>query len=110
MQWIDNVLPCRTIHSACNRNKVLVLETIGSIQNFIRAVEKIQGLEWFGEYELDDIPPDYGFENEKNAKTPLKGRLFLIMTDQRATEPDAEPVRILGARARGADSRTGWPP
>lgn len=32
--------------------QVLVLETVGSIQNFINAVGKIPGLEWLGEYEL----------------------------------------------------------
>ena len=64
--------------------QVLVLETIGSIENFIRAVEKVRGLEWLGEYELDDISPDYGFEDEKNPDKHLRGQLFLVMTDQRA--------------------------
>ena len=64
--------------------QVLVLETIGSVQNFIRAVGKVQGLEWLGEYELDDISPDHGFEDEKSPDKQLKGHLFLVMTDQRA--------------------------
>ena len=64
--------------------QVLVLETIGSIENFIRAVEKIPGLEWLAEYELDDITPEYGFEDEKNPDKQLKGQLFLVMTEQQA--------------------------
>ena len=64
--------------------QVLVLETIGSIKNFIRAVEKVRGLEWLAEYELDDISPDHGFEDEKRPDKQLKGQLFLVMTDQRA--------------------------
>ena len=78
--------------------QVLVLETVGSIDNFIKAVGKIQGLEWLGEYELDDILPEHGFEEKKgpneqqflgfeDEKSPdkqLKGQLFLVMTDQRA--------------------------
>ena len=64
--------------------KVLVLETIGSIQNFIRAVNKIPGLEWLGEYEVDEISPEYGFEYEKNPDKSLRGQLFLVMTDQKA--------------------------
>lgn len=64
--------------------QVLVLETIGSIEDFIRAVEKVRGLEWLGEYEIDDISPDYGFEDEKNPDKHLRGQLFLVMTDQRA--------------------------
>ena len=66
--------------------QVLVLETIGSIQNFIRAVGKVQGLEWMGEYELDDISPDHGFEDEKSPDKQLKGQLFLVMTDQQALQ------------------------
>ena len=63
---------------------VLVLETIGAIEDFIRAVNRIPGLEWLGESELDDLPPEHGFEDGKNADKLLKGQLFLVMTDQEA--------------------------
>ena len=66
--------------------QVLVLETVGPIENFINAVRHVEGLEWLGEYELDEIAPEHGFENEKDAHRPLKGQLFLVMTDQRALE------------------------
>ena len=74
--------------------QVLVLETIGSIQNFIRAVGKVPGLEWLGEYELDNIFPDYGFEDEKSPDKQLKGQLFLVMTDQRALQQLGSLFRI----------------
>ena len=64
--------------------QVLVLETIGSIQNFIKAVNRIPGLEWFGEHELSDMPAEYGFEDENDADKRLRGQLFLVMTDQAA--------------------------
>ena len=66
--------------------QVLVFETIGSIANFMRAVRRVQGLEWLGEQELDDIAPDHGFEDENSPDKQLKGQLFLIMTDQRALQ------------------------
>jgi hypothetical protein len=66
--------------------QALVMETIGPIQNFINAVKKIDGLEWLGEFEVDDISPDYGFEDSKDPEKQLKGQLFLIMTDQRALQ------------------------
>lgn len=66
--------------------QVLVLETVGPIQNFINAVQKVEGLEWFGEFEIDDIDPEHGFEDEKDAQKQLKGQIFLVMTDQRALE------------------------
>ena len=64
--------------------QVLVLETIGTVDNFIRAVENIPGLEWLAEYELDDIIPAHGFEDETNRDKHLRGRLFLVMSEQRA--------------------------
>ncbi len=70
--------------------QVLVLETIGPVQNFINAVKKIEGLEWLGEFELDDIAPDCGFEDEKKPQKSLRGQLFLVMTDQQAQQ------RLLG--------------
>ena len=37
--------------------QVLVIETIGSIQNFLRAIGRLTGLEWLSEYELENIEP-----------------------------------------------------
>ncbi|MYF37095.1 MAG: S8 family peptidase [Synechococcus sp. SB0678_bin_12] len=64
--------------------QVLVLETVGRIQDFIKAVRKIAGLEWLGEHELEDIEPGYGFEDEAKPEKALKGQLFLVMTNQQA--------------------------
>lgn len=66
------------------QEQVLVIETIGSIEDFINAVKKIEGLEWLGEFELDGITPEHGFEDQKDTEKQLKGQLFLVMTDQRA--------------------------
>lgn len=64
--------------------QTLVIETIGPVDNFIKAVKKVEGLEWLGEFEVDDIPPAHGFQDERDAEKHLKGQLFLVMTDQRA--------------------------
>ena len=69
--------------------EVVVLETVGTVQGFIRGVEKIPGLEWLGEIEEDDIPPDDDFFalDQKKRRQPgrmLRGRLFMIFTNQRA--------------------------
>ena len=66
--------------------QVLVLETVGSVENFIRAVENIEGLEWLAEYELSDIPQGDGFEDTQHPEKSLSGQLFLLMSDQRALE------------------------
>jgi len=62
--------------------QVLVLETIGSIENFANVIRYVPGLEWLGESELHDIPPAHGFEDSKNPNKDLRGQLFLVMSDQ----------------------------
>ena len=64
--------------------QVLVLETVGSISNFINSVRKIDGLEWLGEFESAPIDPEHGFEDTTDPQKQLSGQLFLVMTDQEA--------------------------
>jgi len=66
--------------------QVLVIETIGSIEDFANAVRRIDGFEWMGELELDEIAPDEDFYDEKRPEKELSGRLFLVMTNQQALE------------------------
>lgn len=67
-------------------DQVLVIETIGSVENFANAVKKIEGLEWMGEVELDEIEPDRDFYDESHLEKPLSGRLYLVMSNQRALD------------------------
>ena len=66
--------------------QMLVMETIGSIENFAKAVAGIEGLEWMGEFEIDEIEPDQDFFYEENQERKLNGRLYLVMTNLRALE------------------------
>lgn len=70
--------------------EVVVLETVGAIENFIRAVEKIPGMEWLAEVEEFDIPPDEDFFEVTKAKPrpdkTLRGRLFMVFTNQDALQ------------------------
>lgn len=66
--------------------QVIVFETIGKVEDFTKAVSKIEGLEWLGEIDLDDIAPDDDFYNEKHPDKPLTGRLYLVMSNQRALQ------------------------
>ncbi len=66
-----------------------MLETVGTVDQFIRAVERISGMEWLAEIAKEDIPPDDDFfaldskDVAKNDKS-LSGRLFIILTNQDA--------------------------
>jgi hypothetical protein len=64
--------------------QVLVLETIGPIQNFLNAVKNVQGLEWMCDFDGDDIAPGDGFADEEDPEKQMKGHLYLVMTDQSA--------------------------
>lgn len=64
--------------------QALVIETIGNIENFANAVKRIDGLEWMGEIEADEIAPDTDFYDEDKPEKELTGRLYLVMTNQEA--------------------------
>jgi len=66
--------------------QVLAIETIGNVENFANAVKRINGLEWMGEIETDEITPDADFYDEQNSDKELSGRLYLVMTNQRALD------------------------
>lgn len=67
--------------SGIDPEEVLVLETVGSIEEFAKSVVNIEGFEWLGEIEIDDIEPDDDFYDEKSEAKYLKGRLYLISTN-----------------------------
>lgn len=63
---------------------VLVMEIVGSLEDFKQAIEAV-GLEWLGEWDLEDLAPDEDFYQEENGNRidkPLGGRLFLSMSNQ----------------------------
>lgn len=79
-----------------------MLVTVGPVVNFIRAVERVEGLEWLAEYELEDIAPGDGFEDEDDPEKLLSGQLFLMMTDQSAM---AELQSLFQAWRRDPDAQ-----
>ncbi len=63
--------------------EMLVLETVGRVDDFVRAVRGLRGLEWLGDIDLDDMSPDDDFYSERDRERGLSGRLYLLMTNQR---------------------------
>lgn len=64
--------------------QVLVIETVGGVENFANAVKRIADLELMTELETDEIAPDEDFYDTENRDKELSGRLYLVMTNQRA--------------------------
>ena len=67
---------------------VVVLETVGAVDNFVQAVDRISGMEWLAEIEEVDMPPDDDFFVQTRAgertDQSLGGRLFMVFTNQTA--------------------------
>lgn len=79
----NNILMQQTT-AGIDPEQILVIETIGSIEGFAKAVKKIEGLEWNGESEIDCIISDEDFFDKSEPEKNLSGRLYFIMTNQRA--------------------------
>jgi len=64
---------------------VLVFETAGTVEEFVKAVRKINGFEFLAEYDEQDIPPDDDFfADKKGTHVPYTGRIYMIFTSQDA--------------------------
>lgn len=78
--------------------QVVVLETIGSVENFYRTVER-SGLQFLFDVDGAPTPVDAEFRRDDDDQEPLPIKLYLILTDQRAI---AEILRLWGEyRRRG---------
>ncbi len=79
----------RTDPTGAVPEQVVVLEIVGTVDNFVAAVQHIEGMEWLGEIEEEGIPPDDDFfEQDKKGHRKegrlLRGRLFLVYSNQQA--------------------------
>lgn len=66
--------------------QVLVLETIGSVADFVKAVRGIPGLEWLTEFEHEGVDQNADFYDARHPDDRLRGHLYLIMTNQRGMQ------------------------
>lgn len=86
-----DALEARRIHiqggaDGIDPKAVLVLETVGSVDNFANAVRRIEGLDWLGEFDVDDIVQDEDFYDEENPERLLSGRLYMVSSNSRALQ------------------------
>src|SRR5581483_10520765 len=65
--------------------KVIVLETVGSITDFFNAVRRIRGMEWLAEVD-EEMAADQDFYRPDRRDAPVSGRLFLIMANRAALD------------------------
>lgn len=71
---------------------VLVLETVGAVDDFISTAQRIPGLEWLAATD-EQIAPDEDFYDARNPDKSLNGKLFLVGSNRAALE---DVVRLWG--------------
>jgi len=91
----NGAMQLRDDPSALAPERVIVFEIAGTVQNFLKAVARIDGLEFMGEYE-DSFASDQDFVlQEKKKKDPvakdrpdksIPGRFYLAMPDVKALD------------------------
>ncbi|CAM8648787.1 Y4bN, peptidase domain [Comamonadaceae bacterium] len=90
---------------------VLVIEIIGTVDDFKQAIEGI-GLEWLGEWDLKDIEPDDDFYEEdadgQRTSKSVSGRLFLSMGNEAALREILALWRIWTEGRKFPIGKTKW--
>ena len=81
----------RTEASNLVPEEVVVLETVGTVDNFIRAVERVPEMEYLAEVEADAIPPDddyFGIVDDslEQPDKAVPSRVFMVFTNQGALQ------------------------
>jgi hypothetical protein len=82
----DRRLELQSSPDGIDPEQVLVLETVGRVDQFYKAVSRIPELDWLGEYDVDQIAPDEDFFDPNNPTKQLGGRVYLMMSNQRALQ------------------------
>ena len=95
--------------------RALVMDVAGSIDDFRRATQRIEGLEFLGDEETEvDADEDFaerdtrkGRKGKDRTDKPVVGRLYLAMPDTRALR---ELLRLWDRHQRGEPPSTGFAP
>jgi hypothetical protein len=84
---LERVFESKLVHLQNNSaglapEQTLVLETIGRVEEFYKALRGVHGLEWMGEFDLEDLAPDRDFYNVGSVEDLLQGRVYLVLHNQ----------------------------
>jgi len=69
---------------------VLVLETVGSVNDFMLTAQRVPGMEWLAATD-DEVVPDEDFYDTRDREKKLGGKLFLVGSNRAALD---EVVRL----------------
>jgi hypothetical protein len=94
----------RTDVEGAEPEKVIVLETVGSISDFFNAVRRIGGMEWLAEVD-EEMAADQDFYRPDRRDAAVSGRLFLVMANRAALD---ELLRLWAAYQANPDQKFAW--
>jgi len=83
--FAEQTTALRTDVEGAEPEKVIVLETVGPIKDFVNAVRRIAGMEWLAEID-EEIAADEDFYRPNNEDATVGGRLFLVMANRAALD------------------------
>lgn len=63
---------------------VLVLETVGAVDDFMATVRRIPGMEWLAEWDDSVSPDDDFYRDEEHRDVDIPGQVLLVMSNQQA--------------------------
>lgn len=86
-QIADGLRDVQTTSTGIEPEQVIILETVTvSVTDVAKAAARIPGLEWLAERDLEDIEPEFGFQEETNPTAKLPVRLYALFTNQQAMD------------------------
>jgi hypothetical protein len=83
--FADRAGTVQTDVDGADPERVIVLETVGSITDFLNAVRRISGMEWLAEVD-EEMAADQDFYRPDHRRDPISGRLYLVMANRAALD------------------------
>lgn len=86
---LDNRIHLQQRAEGLNPEEVLVLETAGRVEDFYKAVKRVEGLEWLIEEDFESEPDEDFYltdEDGNRLDKELPSRLYLLSTNKKALD------------------------
>lgn len=97
--FADRTGELRAEPEGADLEKVIVLETVGSVSDFMNAVRRIEGMEWLAELD-EEFAADEDFYRPGHLGEGVGGRLYLVMSNRAALD---EMLRLWAAYQANPD-------
>lgn len=85
----------------------MVLETVGRVEDLVRAISRVAGMEWLGDVDVDELAPEPEFagvdgerRGDEGESDLVPGRLYLVMSSQAGID---ELLRLWKLYKEGGD-------